>query len=49
MIKVPLITVVANYFGSKETATELKISTLNKIKHAVESYFLMKESTFVVY
>ena len=47
MTGIPLITVVANYFGSKDSATELKFSTLNKIKNAVESHFLITEKTFV--
>lgn len=47
MTKISLITVVANYFGCKDHTTELKLSTLSKIKNAVESHFLMEEKTFV--
>jgi hypothetical protein len=47
MSSIPLITVVANYFGNKNSATELKFSTLYNIKNAVESHFLKTENAFV--
>jgi shikimate kinase len=46
MTKIPLITVVANYFSCKDS-NEFKFSTLNKIKNAVESHFLKEHNTFV--
>jgi hypothetical protein len=46
MNKIPLITVVANYFSCKDS-NEFKFSTLNKIKNAVESHFLKEHNTFV--
>ena len=47
MTGIPLITVVANYFVSKKDKKELKFSTLNTIKNAVESHFLINEKKFV--